>query len=213
MPTELSTDGKKCSVQAWLDKFVSIAPESIRDSLILRGSENFGAQLDPIKNKIDSDILRFFGSSTESSQVYITEIKARPNFSRSHSRSAGVWAYSPQAQLLGIDIEELIRLKPEVIERICKSDEIENCPDTIFLWSAKEAAFKALSRLFSLTVVAEVRWQTMTQPETTHWSQIETDLFKFKTKLRNPHAGSQSETEWTGYLTRSSAFTLALVIG
>lgn len=66
-----------------------------------------------------------------------------------HCRSVGGYAFttydSNHVISLGFDIEEDSRVSKEVVSRICKdTQEVDLAPSFSSLWTAKEAAFKAL---------------------------------------------------------------------
>lgn len=64
----------------------------------------------------------------------------------SHCKSLGGYALNLKKDI-GFDVEELKRIKPEIIQRIAtqKDKEIFTDNDSYFLWVIKEAAFKLMS--------------------------------------------------------------------
>jgi hypothetical protein len=61
-----------------------------------------------------------------------------------HTRDFGGWLAVPRPARIGWDAEVKSRIHPRVIERVCQPAEIEQAPQTAYLWPAKEAFFKAL---------------------------------------------------------------------
>ncbi len=87
-------------------------------------------------------------------------------FSISHTKSAG--GYATCERRMGFDIEETSRISQEIINRMCSIDELKNCPDVRFLWSAKESSFKCIS---NLNLVSEVK--------VTNWVKISENFYSF----------------------------------
>jgi phosphopantetheine--protein transferase-like protein len=86
----------------------------------------------------------------------------------SHCRELGLVAVA--SKNIGIDIEEIARVKEAVIKRMSTEKEIQSAPDFACLWAAKEASFKALMNYKQPMVVSRLEignWQKM-------YSQIET---------------------------------------
>jgi len=70
---------------------------------------------------------------------------ANAEISVSHNRAIGGFASTAPGHRIGFDIELSGRLKAENVRRVCVSDEeLARAPGPDLLWSAKEAAFKAL---------------------------------------------------------------------
>ena len=65
-------------------------------------------------------------------------------FSISHSPKLGGFSYSNLKH--GFDLEAIERISKPVIQRTCTSDEVDSAPNPKFLWVAKEAALKAVSK-------------------------------------------------------------------
>lgn len=94
------------------------------------------------------------------------------NFSISHSDKIG--GYIQSDQILGMDIERSNRVQRRIIQRVSTEKEMAEAPGPDYLWTAKEAVFKALSlEVMSQVVVCE--WQPCLFENT----------FKFRAKAPN----------------------------
>lgn len=89
----------------------------------------------------------------------------------SHSHDYGAYIISPSR--IGLDIEHLDRLSEKVILRISRPTELKHCPNPLFLWSAKESAFKVFLN-------DEKKITTVSQISITSWSKIDDALFFFE---------------------------------
>lgn len=83
------------------------------------------------------------------SDLGILDLDRRPQLSEwsisiSHCPTVGGWAALPRPSRVGVDMEEISRIKLPIIERISLTTEISAAPHPEFLWCAKEAFFKAL---------------------------------------------------------------------
>ena len=74
--------------------------------------------------------------------------------SRSHTQGAGVFVAHFSA--VGVDIEVSDRVTPAVVARIASAEELKAAPSPASLWSAKEAAFKALYAFDQPPVVSKI---------------------------------------------------------
>ncbi len=64
----------------------------------------------------------------------------------SHCTGAGGWVAVPAPSRIGLDLEMRDRIQQKLIDRIAQPRELEGIPDASFLWCAKEAYFKALTK-------------------------------------------------------------------
>ena len=91
----------------------------------------------------------------------LLDLKLRPktadwNFSISHSDKIG--GYIQSDQIIGMDIERSERVQKKIIQRVSSEQEMSEAPGSDYLWTAKEAVFKALSlEVMSQVVVTD--WQ------------------------------------------------------
>lgn len=61
---------------------------------------------------------------------------------------------------VGIDLESAHRVRPEIVERICKDQELKLTPDHAALWCAKEALFKCHRTLKLISDTHILSWKT-----------------------------------------------------
>lgn len=101
-------------------------------------------------------------------------VSAKYSISVSHSHTAGGFASVLQPLFIGFDIEETARIQAPVVARISSKEEIAAAPSAPALWSAKEAAFKALATLGNWQVLRDVSicdWMEAEFPSSTAaWS-------------------------------------------
>lgn len=102
------------------------------------------------------------------------------NFSISHSDKIG--GYVQSDQIIGMDIERSERVLSKTIQRVSSEKEMNEAPGTDYLWTAKEAVFKALSlEVMSQAVVGD--WQPCTFAETFKFRAIPPNGIKLKHNL------------------------------
>jgi phosphopantetheinyl transferase (holo-ACP synthase) len=119
-------------------------------------------QIDLIKSLLSAPELQIFtqenwGSQNPTHRESLREFAQ--NFShaftsRSHTQGAGVFVahFSP----VGVDIEVSERVTPAAVARISSAQELMAAPSPAGLWSAKEAAFKALHTFVQPPVVSKI---------------------------------------------------------
>lgn len=91
------------------------------------------------------------------------------NFSISHSDKIG--GYIQSDQVIGMDIERSERVQRRIIQRVSTEKEMAEAPGPDYLWTAKEAVFKALSlEVMSQAVVGN--WQPTTFDNTFKFSAV-----------------------------------------
>jgi 4'-phosphopantetheinyl transferase EntD len=89
----------------------------------------------------------------------------------SHCRLLGGWAFSATSQRLGLDIEQIARVRPELALRMSNESEMEEAPHPAALWTAKEAAFKYLRGERQPLTAKEIR--------VTSWSLTAQGFYRF----------------------------------
>lgn len=117
----------------------------------------------------------------------------------SHTYNLGGFALSKNP--LGLDLEVSDRVQPHIAQRVCATpEEYDRAPNSSALWSAKEAAFKAL-RSFNQP-------QTISQIEIVDWHKTTSQLEIFN--IKNP---SQFEApSGKGCVFQDNLLTYALYI-
>lgn len=102
------------------------------------------------------------------------------NFSISHSDKVG--GYIQSDQILGMDIERSERVQRRIIQRVASEKEMAEAPGPDYLWTAKEAVFKALSlEVMSQAVVGQ--WQPTSFENTFKFQAIAPNGLKLKHNL------------------------------
>lgn len=94
-------------------------------------------------------------------QFIIENIKTAYN-SISHSQDIGIIAAADKN--IGVDVEQISRVKEAVIARMSTEIEVKAAPDFACLWAAKEASFKALMNFKQPMIMAGLQigeWQPM----------------------------------------------------
>jgi phosphopantetheinyl transferase (holo-ACP synthase) len=123
----------------------------------------------------------------------------------SHCHSMGGFAFAQydvnHIFQIGIDVEEISRVKTETARRVCGSDEeFQMAPSSASLWTAKEAAYKSLKGPNQPQAMSElelIQWHTVD-------SQTET------VALKNPKKYFFNST--VGVVTKKEAYSLAFFI-
>lgn len=75
------------------------------------------------------------------------------SISLSHTKTYSCFAWCPKPSAIGIDIEDLLRLKTSLITRVSSPSEMSTAPRWELLWSCKEAVFKAVPAVNVLSFV------------------------------------------------------------
>lgn len=106
-------------------------------------------------------------------QQTATSFKNQGHSSISHTVGLGGYAYVTDAKIqIGFDIEKRSRIRPAIVQRVCKSMEeliAARLPEN--LWVAKEAAFKAL--------IGPTQPAVLNELEVTEWVMHTQDLETF----------------------------------
>lgn len=103
-----------------------------------------------------------WGSAHDSHRDHIRSVADQHReYSISHARAAGgfvaIRESSGRTPALGFDIEMRARVRPVIIQRILnRSDDIRKDAPQALIWSAKEAAFKALKGSDQPDVITEI---------------------------------------------------------
>jgi 4'-phosphopantetheinyl transferase EntD len=78
------------------------------------------------------------------------------SLSLSHTHYGSIYGWTQKPTTMGLDTEFRLRIKKNVIDRVCTDTEIKKAPQFYLLWTAKEAAFKALSKTLNCQTVSEI---------------------------------------------------------
>ncbi|MES2803647.1 MAG: 4'-phosphopantetheinyl transferase superfamily protein [Bdellovibrionota bacterium] len=122
---------------------------------------------------------------TSAENELLLDLNQRPkttdwNFSISHSDKIG--GYIQSDQIIGMDIERSERVLAKTIQRVSSEEEMKAAPGTDYLWTAKEAVFKALAlEVMSQAVVTD--WQPCTFVDTYKFRAIAPEGLTLKHNL------------------------------
>jgi phosphopantetheinyl transferase (holo-ACP synthase) len=108
-------------------------------------NEQFAAATGDFRKRIRQSIRERLSPETES-LMNLDLLPTLPDWSISisHCQSLGGWIAIPKPNGIGLDIERLDRITTKVVNRIAQEGELDNIPDPLLLWCAKESYFKAL---------------------------------------------------------------------
>lgn len=120
------------------------------------------------------------------------------HLSLSHTVDASGIAWVKNSLRVGVDVEQLQRLQPHIIERVSLLAERTNAPDIRYLWPAKEASFKALSP----------RCQVISDIEIHSWNVLSPTISAFKARL----SSSDQRIDGSGLVCLISGHLLAFFV-
>ena len=154
---------------------IAILDDILELNLLL--SDKYSSQEKNYQLNIRNKIIEMNAAELSSEDVFnLQNLNTLPRLkeksvSISHCASLGGFVLS--SQFVGFDIEEIPRIKADVIQRISQDIEIKSAPQLFYLWPAKESAFKALSlhRNEKLIVVSDLRIQ--------NWKEIKSNFGSF----------------------------------
>jgi hypothetical protein len=136
-------------------------------------SSDFSSSQSNYRQFIRQDVIQKYANKLSNAEIEdIQNLKIVPTaknifFSISHNERQG--GYTASAVRHGFDIEIKSRMTAPIIQRVSSAEEVASAPDLRFLWSAKEAVFKALGD--SSKVISELtigHW--VSQNNTGLWS-------------------------------------------
>ncbi len=93
------------------------------------------------------------------------------SISLSHCPTASAIGLHLDHQLIGVDTEEVSRLSTGVISRVASAPEQERCPAPLLLFSAKEAAWKAINSVLDVPAISQI--------ETSQWQAQSLDWYRY----------------------------------
>ncbi len=154
---------------------ITVLDDILEVNLML--SDKFNSQEKNYRLAIRNKIIELHMSELGSEDIFnLQNLNIPPRLkekfvSISHCQSLG--GFITSSQPVGFDIEEIVRIKPDVIQRISQDSEIKSVPQLFYLWPAKEATFKALSlhRVDKPTVASDLRIQ--------NWKEIRSNFGSF----------------------------------
>ena len=127
--------------------------------------------------QLDIHIHDTWGSANPEHRTLIREFIAqnipktpKSHNSISHCRQSGIIVVA--GKNIGVDIEEVARVKEAVIRRMSSEQEVAAAPSFACLWAAKEASFKALMNYKQPMVVSRL--------EIGEWHTIDSQIETFK---------------------------------
>ena len=126
---------------------ISLIDDILELSLVV--SDKFSSQEKNYRLAIRNRIFELHSSELSSEDLFsLQNLNAPPRLkekfvSISHCQSLGGFVLSSQS--VGFDIEEISRIKSDIIQRVSNEMEIKSVPQLFYMWPAKESAFKALS--------------------------------------------------------------------
>lgn len=99
--------------------------------------------------------LKQFKHSTRPELLNLLQVPQHPDLSisLSHTKTYSYYGWCPKPSAIGVDIEDLLRLKTSLITRVSSPSEMSTAPREELLWSCKEAVFKAVPAVNVLSFV------------------------------------------------------------
>jgi|GEM_PF-1534435 len=141
-------------------------------ALKLELRSDWGSQNDSYRNKIRSYIYHEISMDADFMNLEITPNPADWAISISHCRDLGGIFWRPRttenSSSLGFDLELNLRCKAEVMGRVSTPEEMSEAPSMAALWTAKEAAFKAIPRMSQPASVSQIQiglWKKLPSAE------------------------------------------------
>ena len=151
--------------------------QKLRPSVQGKCSEEWGAGSPTSRLWIRQSLTTALGlEAEEAAGLANLDLVPRPrswSVSISHTPGIGGWMAVRRDHQIGWDVERKVRVKPNIIQRVCQDDEVAGAPQAALLWGAKEAFFKALEDFQPLTLpeLTIVDWQC-TGPELWAWTGL-----------------------------------------
>lgn len=123
------------------------------------------------------------------------------SLSLSHCKDYSALAWCLKPKRLGVDIEDLLRLKKETVSRVSTASELSLAPRYDLLWSCKEAVFKSLSPSLDMKVLGNV--------EVFDWKLLRSDTWSFAARYTQSQVSIDGQGEVRLILGHSLAFFIA----
>ena len=125
---------------------------------------------------------------------------AQTYFSISHCQKAGGFVSAKRP--IGFDVEVATRVRPEIIARVASVDECLATPTPALLWSAKEAAYKALPE--QPTTISEIT--------IFNWRSGNDGVFEFQIEVSHNEALNKKLSACRGFAWETDGLSHALFI-
>ena len=102
------------------------------------------------------------------------------SISISHCRILGGFIFSINSHIpIGLDIEEVKRVKPNMIARLSQQQEIQQAPTDSLLWVAKESSFKCLPISTGQMFLSHIY--------ISHWQTLQSNAYSFSFQAKSFH--------------------------
>ena len=154
---------------------IAILDDILELNLVL--SEKYSSQEKNYQLSIRNKIIEMNAVGLSAEDVFnLKNLNTPPRLkekSVSISHCASLGGFISSSQFVGFDIEEIPRIKTDVIQRVSQDIEMKSAPQLFYLWPAKESAFKALSlhRSEKPVVISDLRIQ--------NWKEIQSNFGSF----------------------------------
>ena len=160
----------------------------------------FGSRSSAHRMAIRQEILTRVSNDPKLLDLSIVPQQSTYSLSISHTYLSGGFAFSKDPGAIGFDIELTSRILTSAVKRISRyEEEFNEAPAADFLWTAKEASFKALSS-------GHLNVFKISDTRVTEWLELEPGAFRFKSLTLR----SEKNRECTGLCWRWEEFTLAI---
>lgn len=143
--------------------------------VVIRLSKEWSSQRDNFRENLRSEMMREIHQTEWGAGVEEAFLPGdlgglfRGMFSVSHCPLMGGFILQEKrilGQGIGLDLESIERVAPEVVVRISSENELRESPDPSSLWVAKESLFKALPESIQPRILSQLRisrWSMVTQ--------------------------------------------------
>jgi len=120
------------------------------------------------------------------------------SISISHSKLGGALASIQKPFQVGVDVEDTDRLHRKLLERVSTTSELDLCPEPKWIWTAKEAAFKAYYPHNKSCHVGDI--------SVDKWKSVDKQTHQFTSCIKN------QDVNGTGWLIYKDNLNIAVVL-
>lgn len=152
------------------------------DEVKLHISEAFSSQLPDSRLKLRMQIERTL-LGAEALDLHQLPRHNLYTISVAHNPQLGLFAWAPNQYELGIDIEICERVNMATVNRVSNLDEVQAAPSPAHLWVAKEAAFKAHSKMNGTKLTSDIvvcDWRDLNEVAGSRQSSAGLEVFEKK---------------------------------